>query len=153
MPASFDDDGGPPTDEEVAQEAIEPLLEHWPAQFGERWAGAWIEWNPRSVYVSIVDPTLSDIESLSAASEDAGWHVAVVAARYSSDEIEAFCSRAAEGLVRSSSTISFGPDVRHNAVRVELDRVDDAVISQLSRTVPTDALVLAVTPRGRIIRL
>jgi hypothetical protein len=136
--------------QETLHELVNVLHDH----FAGRWAAVWLLPEEHSAYlhVAVVDPTPEDVRFAADRAREAGWMVTVVGVRYSKDELERLKERVVHELMIPGTDgaiigCGFSPSV--NAVRIELTRLDDAVLTKVLELGPPDAFSFDVRPGAR----
>ena len=139
-------DSGPPSREEMSQNALDPVIERWHERFGQRWGHAWLEWKPPQVNVGIVRPSADEVSALAREAREAGWTANVVSVRYSAADLERLIERIMPILERSDSMLFVGPEPRVNGVHIALNKDDVELVGELLEALPDGTLVLSIMP-------
>jgi hypothetical protein len=131
---------------DALQDAADDVIERLQRNFGERWGGAWLRWEPtREICIAVVDPTAEEANLVARAADAAEWVGTTVAVRYSWVQLEAFQEQLRLAS-NAESIVMLWPDATLNKICVTLNAFDLDALRRLYDTVPSDVLVVSVHP-------
>ena len=129
------------------QDVADAFIERLEQRFGERWGGAWLQWEPTpSLYIALVEPAAEEADLIARAAADVGWIGGTVAVRYSASQLERFHGQLAEAAVPGDPIVMHGVSHEHNKVLVVLNQFSAETIERVYAAVPHDAVVIRVEP-------
>jgi hypothetical protein len=114
----------------------------------DRFGGAWIDRSsdPPIIGVGVVDPSQPDVDRIHRAAQEASWRVQLLAVRHSRDQLVGLLESLSGEPLPGDSWVRLGWDLRLNAVVAELRRWDEEAVCWIRERIPTDALILAISP-------